>query len=119
LGGQNAESVFWFDTMFARGVDCDIIGLSYYPRWHGTLNDLNYNLSDLIRRYNKFVNVVEYSHKKGEVNDIAFNLAGGKGTGTFIWEPLSTWESVFDKSGTSNEFLNIYDEISHKYLPVK
>lgn len=119
LGGQNAESVFWFDTMFARGVDCDIIGLSYYPRWHGTLNDLNYNLSDLIRRYNKFVNVVEYSHKKVEVNDIAFNLAGDKGTGTFIWEPLSTWESVFDKSGTSNEFLKFYDEISRKYLPAK
>jgi len=119
LGGQNAESVFWLDTMFARGVDCDIIGLSYYPRWHGTLNDLNYNLNDLIRRYNKYVNVVEYSHKKGEVNDIAFNLPGNKGTGTFIWEPLSTWESVFDKSGKSNELLNIYDEISRKYLPAR
>ncbi|MFA5973819.1 MAG: beta-galactosidase GalA [Lentimicrobiaceae bacterium] len=119
LGGQNAESVFWLDNMFARGVDCDIIGLSYYPRWHGTLNDLNYNLNDLIRRYNKYVNVVEYSHKKGEVNDIAFNLPGNKGTGTFIWEPLSTWESVFDKSGKSNELLNIYDEISRKYLPAR
>jgi beta-galactosidase len=119
LGGQNAESVFWLDNMFARGVDCDIIGLSYYPRWHGTLNDLNYNLNDLIRRYNKFVNVVEYSHKKGEVNAIAFNLHGNKGTGTFIWEPLSTWESVFDKSGKPNELLNIYGEISRKYLPAR
>ena len=119
LGGQNAESVFWLDNMFARGVDCDIIGLSYYPRWHGTLEDLNYNLNDLIRRYNKYVNVVEYSHKKPEVNDIAFNLPDNKGTGTFIWEPLSTWESVFDKAGKSNDFLNIYDEISRKYLITK
>jgi beta-galactosidase len=119
LGGQNAESVFWLDTMFARGVDCDIIGLSYYPRWHGTLDDLNYNLNDLIRRYNKYVNVVEYSHKKVEVNDIAFNLPGDKGTGTFIWEPLSTWESVFDNAGKSNELLNVYDEISNKFIPLK
>ncbi len=119
LGGQNDESVFWLDNMFARGVDCDIIGLSYYPRWHGTLNDLNYNLNDLIRRYHKELNVVEYSHKKREVNDITFNLPDNKGTGTFIWEPLSTWESIFDKTGKSNELINMYDEISRTYLPVK
>jgi beta-galactosidase len=119
LGGQNEESVFWLDNMFARGVDCDIIGLSFYPRWHGTLDDLTYNLNDLIRRYKKPMNVVEYSHKKAEVNDIAFNLPGDKGTGTFIWEPLSTWESVFDKSGVSNALLSVYDEISRKYIPAE
>lgn len=116
LGGQNDKSVFWLDNMFARGVDCDIIGLSYYPRWHGTLEDLNYNLNDLIRRYKKDVNVVEYSHKKREVNDIIFNMPDNKGTGTFIWEPLSTWESIFGKDGKSNEMINIYDEISKEYL---
>jgi beta-galactosidase len=119
LGGQNDESVFWLDNMFSRGVDCDIMGLSYYPRWHGTLDDLNYNLKDLIRRYNKEVNVVEYSHKKNEVNEVVFNLPENMGTGTFIWEPLSTWESVFDKDGKSNELINIYDEISRKYLSTK
>jgi arabinogalactan endo-1,4-beta-galactosidase len=39
LGGQNDEAVFWLDNMIARGVQFDIIGLSYYPRWHGTLDD--------------------------------------------------------------------------------
>jgi beta-galactosidase len=116
LGGQNDEAVFWLNNMFARGVDCDVIGLSYYPRWHGTLADLKYNLEDLIRRYHKYVNVVEYSAKKMEVNDIAFNLPDGKGTGTFIWEPLSTWDALFDKDGKSNELINIYDEISREYL---
>ena len=116
LGGQNDEAVFWLNNMFARGVDCDVIGLSYYPRWHGTLADLKYNMEDLIRRYHKYVNVVEYSAKKMEVNDIAFNLPDGKGTGTFIWEPLSTWDAIFDKDGKSNELIKDYDEISHQYL---
>ncbi len=116
LGGQNEESIFWLDNMFARGVDCDIIGLSYYPRWHGTLTDLDNNLKDLIKRYHKYMNVVEYSQKKQEVNDIAFNLPDGKGTGTFIWEPLSTWESIFDKDGKSNDLITIYDEVSRKYI---
>jgi len=119
LGGQNDEAVFWLNNMFARGVDCDVIGLSYYPRWHGTLEDLKYNLNDLIRRYHKYVNVVEYSHKKREVNDIAFNLPGNMGTGTFIWEPLSTWESIFDKEGKSNELISVYDDFNRDYIKNK
>jgi len=60
--------------------------------------------------------VVEYSQRKEEVNKIVFDLPDGKGKGTFIWEPLSTWESVFDRQGKSNELLKLYDEISKKYL---
>ena len=116
LGGQNDESVFFIDNMIARGVYFDVIGESYYPKWHGTLDDLRDNLNDLVRRYNKDVIVVEYSHKKGEVNKIAFELQDGKGKGTCIWEPLSTWEKFFDNDGKSNEFLKMYDEFKNKYL---
>ncbi|MEP7165312.1 MAG: beta-galactosidase GalA [Ferruginibacter sp.] len=117
LGGQNDESKFFLDNMINRGVPFDLIGLSYYPRWHSTLADLEYNLDDLSRRYNKDVNVVEYSHRKKEINELAFNVANGRGKGTCIWEPLSTWEQFFDKNGKANkEMLEIYDEISGKYL---
>jgi len=47
--------------MIARGVRFDIIGLSYYPCWHGTLEDLQNNLADLWKRYNKPLNVEAYS----------------------------------------------------------
>jgi len=57
LGGQNEEAVFWLDNMIARGVKFDVIGLSYYPRWHGTLDDLLFNTRDLAKRYNKDINV--------------------------------------------------------------
>ena len=36
--------------------------------------------------------------------------------GTFIWEPLSTWEGIFDKDGKSNKFLYYYDEIAKEFL---
>jgi beta-galactosidase len=116
LGGQNDETVFFIDNMLARGVSFDVIGESYYPKWHGTLDDLRDNLNDLVRRYNKDVIVVEYSALKNEVNKIAFEVAGGKGKGTCIWEPLSTWEKFFDNNGKSNDFIKMYDEISKKYL---
>jgi hypothetical protein len=60
--------------------------------------------------------VVEYSQHKEEVNKIVFELPDGRGKGTCIWEPLSTWESFFDKQGKSNELLKLYDEMSKKYL---
>jgi beta-galactosidase len=116
LGGQNDESVFFIDNMIARGVYFDVIGESYYPKWHGTLDDLRDNLHDLVRRYGKDVIVVEYSHRKEEVNKIAFELPGGKGKGTCIWEPLSTWDKIFDDKGKSNELINIYDGLKQKYL---
>ncbi len=116
LGGQNDESKFFFDQMAIRGIPYDVIGLSYYPKWHNTLADLEYNLDDLSRRYNKDVIVVEYSHVKKEVNDLAFTVAGGRGKGSCIWEPLNTWEQFFDKDGKANELLLLYDEIRRKYL---
>jgi arabinogalactan endo-1,4-beta-galactosidase len=115
LGGQNQLSKTWLDRMIARGVTFDVIGESYYPKWHGTIADLKANLTDLAKKFPQDIVVVEYSERKREVNDIAFNLPGGKGKGSFIWEPLNTWESVFDKQGKANDLLLIYDEISRKY----
>jgi beta-galactosidase len=103
LGGQNDESVFFLNNMLSRGVYFDVIGESYYPKWHGTLDDLRNNLTDLATRYSKDIVVVEYSQLKKEVNDIAFNLPNDRGRGTMIWEPLNTWEKIFDEKGNSND----------------
>ena len=116
LGGQNSESVFFLDNMVARGVPFDVIGESYYPKWHGTLHDLRDNLNDLAARYDKDLIVVEYSQLKDEVNKIAFEVQDGKGKGTCIWEPLSTWEAIFNKDGKSNNYLLQYDDISKTFL---
>jgi beta-galactosidase len=115
LGGQNDESRFFLDNMTVRKVPFDVIGLSYYPRWHSTLDDLRDNVTDLAARYGKDVVVVEYSQRKQEVHDIIFNVPGNKGKGAFIWEPLSTWEGVFDHDGRSKDIINVYDQIRQQY----
>ncbi len=116
LGGQNSESVDFIDGMLKRGAHFDVIGESYYPKWHGTLDDLRDNLADLAHRYNKDIIVVEYSQLKREVNKIAFEVPNGRGKGTCIWEPLSTWEKVFENDGKANSLLAVYDEISKQFL---
>ena len=116
LGGQNAESEFFLNNMISRGVTFDVIGESYYPKWHGTLEDLKNNLTLLHEKYHKPVIVAEYSQLKKEVNEIAFSIPGNKMQGTFIWEPLNTWESIFNRDGKANNFIKVYDEIKNGFL---
>jgi arabinogalactan endo-1,4-beta-galactosidase len=117
LGGQNKEAVFWLNNMIARGVKFDIIGISYYPRWHGTLDDLKFNLTDLAGRYKRLLNVVEYATFRKEVHEIVFSVPNNLGTGTCIWEPLSPrWGGMFSNSGQALDVIRIYDELRDKYL---
>lgn len=58
-GGKNLMYREWFDHYFGLGGDCDIIGLSFYPCWHGTMRSLAANLRDLAPRYHKDLVVVE------------------------------------------------------------
>lgn len=61
-GGNNALYRGWFDSYLAAGgEDFDYIGLSYYPFWHGTLEDLKHNMHDLALRYHKDMIVAEVS----------------------------------------------------------
>ena len=61
-GGSNMLYRTWFDSYFARGgKDFDYIGLSYYPFWHGTMDDLKNNMQDLALRYHKDMIVAEVS----------------------------------------------------------
>ncbi|AZK48378.1 glycosyl hydrolase 53 family protein [Paenibacillus lentus] len=84
-GGSNDKFRSFFDQIQARGVDYDIIGLSYYPYWHGTFQDLKSNLDDLVTRYGKQVVVVEtayaYTYENGDdhgniVNESETDIAG-------------------------------------------
>lgn len=61
-GGDNAMCRHWFDHAAAEGVAFDLIGLSYYPWWHGPLSALKANLDDLADRYGKDVYVVELGY---------------------------------------------------------
>lgn len=60
-GGNNELYREWFDNFMQRGGDFDVMGLSYYPFWHGTLEGLEHNMNDMALRYEKDIVVVETS----------------------------------------------------------
>ncbi len=61
-GGDNGGSRWFFDNLLDQDFDFDLIGLSFYPWWHGTLDDLSDNLNDLSTRYEKDIIVVEAAY---------------------------------------------------------
>ncbi len=73
-GGDNGGSVWFYDHILAAGVtDFDVIGLSYYPFWHGPLSALRANLDDLSPRYGRDLVVAEtaYPWTTGNGDDLA------------------------------------------------
>lgn len=51
-GGRYFYLKDWFDRAFEAGLsDFDVIGLSYYPFWHGTFNDLKETTKKLIQDF--------------------------------------------------------------------
>lgn len=68
-GGDNELAKWWFGNMTARDVPFDLIGISYYPFWHGTLAELQFNLNDISARYDKDVVVVETAYAFTTQND--------------------------------------------------
>lgn len=76
-GGDNELAKWWFGNITRRDVPFDVIGISYYPVWHGSLAELQYNLDDISSRYNKDVIVVEtaYPFTTAEDDSLA-NIVG-------------------------------------------
>ena len=74
-GGDNDLARWWFGNITRREVPFDVIGISYYPYWHGSLGELQYNLNDISARYDKDVIVVETAYAfTGEENDHQENI---------------------------------------------
>lgn len=61
-GGDKDASKYFFDKLLQQGVGFDLIGLSYYPFWNGSLTDLEQNLHSLASRYGKDIIIAETAY---------------------------------------------------------
>lgn len=102
-GGFNEMYVEWFDEFTKRAEPIDIIGLSYYPFWHGTMEDYRDRegkpLDQLKGMATKpeLVEKLDYPMtKEGQTSfmkdlmELIADIPGGEGF--YYWEPA--WISV-------------------------
>lgn len=136
--GADAEGAKnYYDKFHSYNIPYDIIGLSYYPWWHGNLLELRENLLSLVNNYEKDIILVEtaYNWRKSEyedtrppypetpegqreflksVNQTLLDISSPKIKGIFWWEPavMGTLRSrgFFDDEGNALPVINVFDK---------
>jgi len=119
----------------------DIIGQSYYPWWHGSLNDLRNNLQFMAAEYQKDIIIVEaaYNWKPGnyvnkpapfpespegqrefldELNRVVMETPNDRGKGVFWWEPAVQGplmiRGLFDDEYRALPAMTVFDRFARK-----
>jgi arabinogalactan endo-1,4-beta-galactosidase len=140
--GDYDAAVWFFDNLIAHHVPFDVMGLSYYPLWHGASNKLRINLHELALRYHHPIIVVETAYnwtpgdfvgKKGEfaespegqkaflatVDAAVRALPDSLGQGVFWWEPAVpsgpiAGRALFDDKHNALPALTVFDSAPQK-----
>ncbi|HUB51330.1 MAG TPA: glycosyl hydrolase 53 family protein [Terracidiphilus sp.] len=134
--GNYEAAVWFFDNLIEHHVSFDVIGLSYYPFWHGNIVNLRGNLHDLALRYRRPIIVVEAAQNwtpSGEatkktdfaetpggqleflraVDAAVRSIPDGLGRGVFWWEPAAegpiAGRGFFDTNGNVLPVITAFD----------
>jgi hypothetical protein len=115
-GAQWNTTSYYFNRLVARNVDFDVIGYSYYPKWHyspttgaGDIDDLRANLNNTASTFGKPIVVVEtgFASRGAQFEpdyefdvspagqqefletlvDVVQDVPNGLGQGVFWWYP--------------------------------
>jgi arabinogalactan endo-1,4-beta-galactosidase len=70
-GGDWPVTKWYLDHLARADVDYDIVGQSYYPHWHGTLENVRDNIRKTRRRYGKDVMIVEAGYPSRDTHPSA------------------------------------------------
>lgn len=130
-GDNHQKYRTFFDHATAQNVKYDVIGLSYYPFWvkkdyTETIANLEFNLNDIVTRYQKEVMIVEVGGEYDKIENTkdlleatikaVKNVPNNKGLGVLYWEPqgekswsgysLSAWLSDGKPSPALDAFKN-------------
>jgi arabinogalactan endo-1,4-beta-galactosidase len=134
-GGDWPVTQWWFDHLTDANVDYDIIGQSFYPRWHGNLTLLQQNMLETARRYGKPIIIVEtgYSQSGGEqiklgnkynlwpgtqegqlqfMVDLVNTIQRAGGNGCFYWAPEgSRGNGLWNPDGSPAPAISVLDNL--------
>lgn len=135
-GADRLRAMEFYGNLKEHGVDYDVIGLSYYPWWHGSLLDLRENLTALATEFDKDIMLVEvaycwrpteYRDKPApfpetpegqrafldEVHRVVLAVPNNRGTGIFWWEPAVTGRlrsrGYFDDDDHALPVMDVFD----------
>jgi arabinogalactan endo-1,4-beta-galactosidase len=102
LGGNNARAQAFYSNLEAQGVPFDVIALSYYPIYQGSLSDLRSNVDELATQFGKPIVIAE--------TEYSWTLANGDALGNDTWQASQLIDGYPASPGGQLSVLN--DELS-------
>lgn len=104
---ENAKNYLdWAGKLDKDHADYDVFGTSYYPYWHGTLENLHSVLSQIAEKYNKKVMVLETSYCfDSENTDFWSNTIGDSSD---VYKPFP-----FTVAGQANHVSSVIETIAN------
>ena len=82
-GGDNTLSSAFYSQLTSHGVPFDVIGLSYYPFFHGAISAMRANVDALATQFHKPIVIAETQYPWTLANG---NSPLGDSTGDFVWQ---------------------------------
>ncbi len=136
-GGDREATDYFFNHCKTHSIEFDVMGLSYYPWWHGSLDDLRENLAFVSNTFDKDVYLVEvaYNWRKSEypkgdgpypetpegqrqflhdVTEVVLAAPNHRGKGVFWWEPAVAGgpihsRGMFDSNNNALPVIRVFD----------
>jgi arabinogalactan endo-1,4-beta-galactosidase len=102
LGGNNAKAQVFYSNLEAQGVPFNVIALSYYPIYQGSLSDLRSNVDELATQFGKPIVIAE--------TEYSWTLANGDALGNDTWQTSQLIDGYPASPGGQLSMLN--DELS-------
>jgi arabinogalactan endo-1,4-beta-galactosidase len=106
-GGNNQQSQEFYQNLENLGVSFDVIGLSYYPFFHGPISAMRANVDALATQFHKPIVIAETQYAWTLANG---NEQPGYSTGDFVWQPSQISAGYPASPGGQLSFLS--DELS-------
>jgi arabinogalactan endo-1,4-beta-galactosidase len=136
-GGDLERTRDFYDHCREHAIEFDVIGQSYYPWWHGSLDDLRENMAFMAETYEKPIMLVEvaYNWRRAEYRDqpgpfpetpegqreflrqvdaVVRSTPHGRGAGVFWWEPAVPPQPIssrgmFDEDFNALPVITVFD----------
>lgn len=114
---------WWVNSALGSGVQFDVLALSAYEEFQGPVSNWRSTMQRLAGTFPDLsFTIAEYNPHAGLLADIMREVPGGRGIGTFFWEPTESgfWgNAIFSRQGNSyranaDDFAE-YDKIVEDY----
>jgi arabinogalactan endo-1,4-beta-galactosidase len=102
LGGNNPRAQAFYSNLAAQGVPFDVIALSYYPIYQGSLSGMRSNVDELATQFGKPIVIAE--------TEYSWTLANGDALGNATWQTSQLIDGYPASPGGQLSILN--DELS-------